>query len=258
MSRFGHLRSVRKGDRDWIVPVSLSDYTAPKQRGFVPKGLYGLDVVDADGIPSESGDGVNLHLVLRTAEPPEFAGITVEDFLYIHFDDQIEAMPEGKGKDKAEQLAGISYNKLQHLLRSIASATPGKFEAIQQPGADGKPQSAGVGPAKIMNKRVYAELEPGEKDVIGRDGRTRDFSNTSKIRWYVGREDFEARPGPFPDQTSGATQQSAPELGKGARQGAQQPQQAAPQGGKQGNSGAGPWRVAWCAPARYRHRAPLF
>ena len=209
--RFGHLREIANGDKGAVVPVSLHDYTPPRQRGWLAEGRYAFDVVDGDWSRAQSGQGVNLHLLLRSALPAECAGVPIEDWTYVPFDD-IE------GDSKIEQLSEIAYSKLQHIMRSLASADPGKVEALKLVGADGKPKFAGIGPKSVVGKRLFAEVEAGEADVIGRDGRTRDFSNTSKVKWYIGREDFEAQPGPSKARTTSAKQQgAAPEL-RGQRQ----------------------------------------
>jgi len=229
MSRFGHLRNVENGAKDATVSVTLYGYTPPRQRGWLDPGRYAMDITDAEWRGASSGAGVNLHVTLRSALPAEMAGVSIDDWIYIPFDD-------GEMTPKMAQLSDIAFNKLQHVMRSIASATPGKVEGLQVVGTDGKPKFAAMGPASIINKRCFAEVEPGESDVIGNDGRTRDFSDSSKVRYYIGREDFEALPGASKAAPkSAATQKGTPEIGaakeapsgNGARAGAVKPNQAA-------------------------------
>lgn len=206
MSRFGHLRSVESGDKTATVGVTLYGYTPPRQRGWLDPGRYAMDIVDAEWRQAASGQGINLHLTLRSALPAEAAGVSIDDWAYIAFDD-LDAGP------KTQQLSDIAFNKLQHILRSVASATPGKVEALQAVGTDGKPKMAPVSPSTLISKRCFVEVEPGEADVIGKDGRTRDFSDSSKVRYYIGREDFEAAPGASKvAPRSGATQKETPEI----------------------------------------------
>ena len=206
MSRFGHLRSVESGDKTATVGVTLYGYTPPRQRGWLDPGRYAMDIVDAEWRQAASGQGINLHLTLRSALPAEAAGVSIDDWAYIAFDD-LDAGP------KTKQLSDIAFNKLQHILRSVASATPGKVEALQAVGTDGKPKMAPVSPSTLISKRCFVEVEPGEADVIGKDGRTRDFSDSSKVRYYIGREDFEAAPGASKvAPRSGATQKETPEI----------------------------------------------
>ena len=206
MSRFGHLRSVENGDKTATVNVTLYGYTPPPQRGWLDPGRYGMDIVDAEWRQAASGQGVNMHLTLRSALPAEAAGVSIDDWSYVAFDD-IE------GGSKTQQLSDIAFNKLQHILRSVASATPGKVEALQAAGADGKPKFAPVSPAALIGKRCFVEVEAGESDVIGKDGRSRDFSDSSKVRYYIGREDFEAAPGASKvAPKSAASQREAPEI----------------------------------------------
>ena len=206
MSRFGHLRSVENGDKTATVNVTLYGYTPPRQRGWLDPGRYGMDIVDAEWRQAASGQGVNMHLTLRSALPAEAAGVSIDDWSYVAFDD-IE------GGSKTQQLSDIAFNKLQHILRSVASATPGKVEALQAAGADGKPKFAPVSPAALIGKRCFVEVEAGESDVIGKDGRSRDFSDSSKVRYYIGREDFEAAPGASKvAPKSAASQREAPEI----------------------------------------------
>jgi hypothetical protein len=188
----------------------LDGYTPPRQRGFVPDGKYAVRIVDADGRPSEKGNGVNLRMMLRVEAPQEYAGVEVESYTYLTFDDT--------GATKAETEAGYNYKALQHLLRSIASATPGKFESLMGAGPDGKPQVVRFGPALLINKMAYAEMERGESGVVGKDGKLRDFSDSSNVKWFIGREDFEKAPGPSPvGSMAAAPQQGSAELGRGGK-----------------------------------------
>ena len=232
---FGHLRSIQDGDKDAVVGVSLHDYTPPQQRDLVPDGNFAFKVVDGSWRKAASGNGANLQLSLRLEEPAEFKGAMVSDQIYVPFDDGIDELPEGEVRDAAVRVRDIALSKIQHLVCSIASKTSGRVEELQALGEDGRPKIAGIGPKKLIGQVCYAETQRAESFKSKGSGRTVDRSKQSAIRYYVRREQFEARKGPFPvtseSARSGARQESEPEVlgGNGA---------ARSQGGAGGVSGS--------------------
>lgn len=186
MGSFDHLLGCKDGDKDtpFLVPLAGWEPQKGEGSGRLDDGNYEFKIASAEIVTKGEGaktPGKNLHLTLTTSGPAGFAGVSIN---------QWHGLPVGEpmGIDGAvNEGYRLDLVRLQSIVASIKSGTPGAVEAATAEGA----QPIKITARALEGRTVYARTRL--RTWQDRKGIERE---SSEVYFYVSRAEFDAAPGP--------------------------------------------------------------